>query len=858
MIQDVNLYKVIIGAYLHDMGKLLWRGGYSRSWTWYKIAHAQYLVDFFHNKWKFCYTWWVSETRKEISRLASYHHARDYFDNHWWMKTSIRDRAQATELQQQLAWIIYMWDNLWSQDRKNRIDDQEWEEREYIKHVWLTSIFENIFIEEDIDPEKTQRWYSKTYLPSKVSDEIKFVDKWYWFDEEEKFMQDRMKHNGNTAVSEWFKTLADWFIVELKHLINQYVDINDGELLQVWPRLISQLDILTQQYFSFVPSDAYKSIGDISLYDHTKMVVANSVLLYNMMFKEKKIFTLKENTEEINAKEMILIAGDFPSIQSFIHQSMTTNKGLAKRLRARSLIIQLLNEAVIQFILDNLQLPRANVLLNVGGKFVIAWNTFHKESITHLSTNINNYLITHYGASIKINLYAQSFCINDIFDLDGWKWISECIASLFENLTKNKYQLYSKNNLKLLFDKKAKFEGINMRYGDNEWNPKESIIQEKILWQEIVKHTWPSICINYKNNSDFTFDFIKVNDKTIWNEQWELLTAWQLEIRINNREIDQQKQKNEIILSWSVHCISKSINRYVPKNMTNEIKDFEKIIKEDQNNQNYLTMIKGDVDFMSLILKHGFGSIYSLSRLVQFSRYLELFFWAKTEEWLNKTNIYQNVYTIFSGWDDFVFIVPFQQRIKFIQEYIEKFHCFVAQNPSLHFSVGMCLFKDKTPLRYVDAECEKILKQAKKISKKNFQITTTEKYLWDLSCFWLGLYSPQYIVTNTLREPIQRWIDHWDWFLEIKTYIWDLWDTKIYQIYIMLGEVAASRNCNNYIEFHLLLARLIELIKKWNNTNKLFDYLQEKILTVNTLNPGEIIKNIQKLRLKCLHYLTSN
>jgi len=102
------------------------------------------------------------------------------------------------------------------------------------------------------------------------------------------------------------------------------------------------------------------------------MVVANSVLLYNMMFKEKKIFTLKENTEEINAKEMILIAGDFPSIQSFIHQSMTTNKGLAKRLRARSLIIQLLNEAVIQFILDNLQLPRANVLLNVGGKFVIA------------------------------------------------------------------------------------------------------------------------------------------------------------------------------------------------------------------------------------------------------------------------------------------------------------------------------------------------------------------------------------------------------------------------------------------------------------------------------------------------------
>jgi hypothetical protein len=38
------------------------------------------------------------------------------------------------------------------------------------------------------------------------------------------------------------------------------------------------------------------------------MVVANSVLLYNMMFLEKTEFSLKESTNEINTKKIFLIA----------------------------------------------------------------------------------------------------------------------------------------------------------------------------------------------------------------------------------------------------------------------------------------------------------------------------------------------------------------------------------------------------------------------------------------------------------------------------------------------------------------------------------------------------------------------
>jgi HD superfamily phosphodiesterase len=46
---DSSLYKIIIAAYLHDMGKLLWRGDFQRKTITYKVAHAQQVYDFFND-----------------------------------------------------------------------------------------------------------------------------------------------------------------------------------------------------------------------------------------------------------------------------------------------------------------------------------------------------------------------------------------------------------------------------------------------------------------------------------------------------------------------------------------------------------------------------------------------------------------------------------------------------------------------------------------------------------------------------------------------------------------------------------------------------------------------------------------
>jgi CRISPR/Cas system-associated protein Cas10 (large subunit of type III CRISPR-Cas system) len=130
---SIELCKVIIAAYLHDMGKLLRRGGLERKTTKYKVPHAQQVFDFFHTKD------YVQIERsnfwKEIGLVASLHHGKD-FGNYTQRKN---------EEEKKLARTVYMADNISS---KERVDEKNLEGEkiyEHIKHFGLRTVFENIF-----------------------------------------------------------------------------------------------------------------------------------------------------------------------------------------------------------------------------------------------------------------------------------------------------------------------------------------------------------------------------------------------------------------------------------------------------------------------------------------------------------------------------------------------------------------------------------------------------------------------------------------------------------------------------------------------------------------------------------------
>ena len=784
---DKNLYKVIIWAYIHDLWKMIRRGWENRKSKKYNVAHAQLTKEFFDN---FSWFW------KEIWTLASLHHVKDFikynFDN-------TEDKF--------VAWCIYMADNISSWERIDEWDNQE---KENIKHIWLTCIFENVY--KDKLKEKLTNKFQYTPETLDKSNLIP-TNKWKIFEESiVKLLDKQIKAND---IKNWFKNLKDEFKDKFKKFIIDYIDVKKDNLKEI----SYKFDMLCQNYFSLIPSDAYKSIWDISLYDHTKTTVAFAVALYHIFKKdfENWKFIYPMYTKDIENEQVKLIVWDFPSIQSYIFGWIKKQTNIAKRLRARSLRVQLLGEAIIEYLLERYNLPRANVLMNAGWKFVILANK--DLNIETEKNNINNFLIKKFNWNIKFALTDEIYKLKDI------KWsstVKDVFRELFDKLNKEKFKTYDKENLKQIF----KYESVNwknlckycwMNYFDakenldeNDDNGKcENCAKEIKLWEKIVK--WQeSINIQYKNEDwDFFYEetFKEKKDFTILFNTWDIEKIW-----------------DNI---W----ISKSLNLHTPPN-----KAFDKMASK---NNKYLCMLKWDIDSMSLIFKYWFWKTYSISRLMQFSRYLELFFGKYLQKYIKEN--FSNVYTVFSGWDDFVFILPFEDRKKFVKSLYNEFYKFVANNENIHFSIWVSIFKDKTPFKQVDKITEELLKNSKKFAKQYMKDKTetiikqgiktkleeNDKHI--LKSYWITYYDKNYTkvfeweITNTL------YLDPWIYN--------NLSSTARYKLYTVLTECLWYLEDKKMDKFVLNIWRLLYMIwrldMKWKQ--EILEDLKNKFGSINDI-----------------------
>ena len=366
-------------------------------------------------------------------------------------------------------------------------------------------------------------------------------------------------------------------------------------------------------------------------------------------------------------------------------------------------------------------------------------------------------------------------------------------------------------------------------------NSCENCKQEKNIWENIVKNAywvkiiyidWSNFLYNEEilNENNFKKEIKKESKNSIFIifNKWEYLFA----------------EKNNII--------TKSINLYVPKDISKSkeltTKDFETIIKDDKRDGkwlDYICMLKWDIDAMSIIFKHWFdywniketerNSFYSVNRLSQFSRFLELFFGT----YLNKKieERFENIYTVFSGWDDFVFIIPFSKREEFIKFLYDEFYKFVWNNSRIHFSIWLWIFKEKTPFKTMDLETENLLKKAK-IKSKEKNIKNLEDIDNLLTYKWLTVYEEGFTkVFNDENISFTKEINNW----KTNDNKLVIWETQIYKIYSELRrfrDILKEENID-YSEAVLIWARILNMLSRNSNDikyKKEFEILKENIV----------------------------
>jgi CRISPR-associated protein Csm1 len=170
---------------------------------------------------------------------------------------------------------------------------------------------------------------------------------------------------------------------------------------------------------------------DISLFDHSRVLSAVAVILYDY-------------GKEYDKEESILhVKADISGIQNFIYT--VYKKPVAKTLRGRSLFVALLPEVFSRYIINNLNYPVTNILYSGGGVFeLIVANT--EDNRKKLEKIMSEYGFKE--ATKKINYTIKYRNLKDFYFNFIAIGILKIFSSLISDRLKIDYIFYK--NLKLI------------------------------------------------------------------------------------------------------------------------------------------------------------------------------------------------------------------------------------------------------------------------------------------------------------------------------------------------------------------------------------------------------------------------
>lgn len=537
----------------------------------------------------------------------------------------------------------------------------------------------------------------------------------------------KLLHLGSQNIEETFP------IGEKKCSFSEYAGLLkalEGELHEMDFRNSSTLNIIDTLYFLLwkyawcIPSAAYKDEPDVSLFDHLKTTAAIAACLYAYQ---------RENPHEaldLESKVFCLIGGDLSGIQNYIFSVLTQQGKIAKRLRARSLFVQLISEIASHKLLHTFDLPLCNLIGSAGGNFYILIPNSRETDVrvAELQKEFDTWTLTHLNAEIAISLASVKLCGRDF---SNFSVILD--EQLKPNLNVNKYRPHN-----------------SALYSNTGWQ------QEEFLRPEVVEGD-DKVCDGCRMHPQYETErnednlCIRCFDDTIIgqilpkakyiaffdNESHKhKVLNYSFELWDDRDMSNQLSYRPYLILTLNSPQVKppvtgfKYLATHVPKNEdNNQLLSFDEIAGTSEGDR-LLGYIKADVDNLGDILRRGFQQTrLSISRFSTFSHMLETFFAGYLQETLR--NEFRHIYTIFSGGDDFFLVGPWNETIEFAQITRDRFTDFSAENKDLTFSAGLFLSKPHEPLSYCARLVEKRLRDSKAEEGKDSITLFGQTVHWD-------------------------------------------------------------------------------------------------------------------------------
>ena len=493
---------------------------------------------------------------------------------------------------------------------------------------------------------------------------------------------------------------------------------------------------ILEKYTWCVPSSAYKTLPDVSLYDHSFSTASIAQALY--VYHNHKSSIPKWDDREV---KFMLMGGDLSGIQDYIFGiSRNSGRGVSKIFRARSFYLQALTRSILLNIQKRFGLFCVTRLMDSGGKFILLMPLIddYQSKLSALEEEIQMWFRKKFKGQLTLNLSWGTKMVQQDFRLENFQSKLDAVNESIEASKYHKIKRTFALEGPVIEEGYDEIEGGNCALCDVNAADKQSSLryEEK---EGLLISVCPDCCnqivyigtrlpsTNYLIYGDKgetpLFDKIKLSlsesppsnmngvslvETLIDSGNFSRIRMARHLPRLTKEELIDEKWFN--LFNHEESDIEIMVD--LPKTF-NMISQKSKKEKDDKLvGRELLGFLKADVDNLGFIFSLGFGDRLSAARFASVSRMLNLFFSEYLVELVRSE--YPDIYVVFAGGDDLFMIGPWWQTIRFAISLRKKLSLFCSSNPDITLSGGILVARPRLPMRKAVDLVEESLEEAKK------------------------------------------------------------------------------------------------------------------------------------------------
>ena len=494
----------------------------------------------------------------------------------------------------------------------------------------------------------------------------------------------------------------------------------------------SLLEVL-EANLSYIPSSTAKQErADISLFDHMKLTAAIGNCVYDYLrengITDYEAYLFKDSQKAKKDQMFLLLSIDMSGIQAFIYNQYG-NKDVLKNLRSRSFYLEIMLENMIDDLLAETGLSRANLIYSGGGHaYLLLPNTgYVKDALRAFDQSVNDWLQDQFQA----DLYA------------GFG-TAQCSAEELVNASEGSYRsVFRQVSNALSAKKRRKYDADairKMNAGKRSYDERECRIchrSDRLTEEDLCETCSGLITLSegILSSRFFTVLSDRTDTKMIALGRNRFLVA-DSENRLRERIKDQPEyirtySKNEMYTGDSL-ATKLWVGDYSSATTLNDLVKAGMGIRR-------LGVLRADVDNLGQAIVNGFPEEYqTLSRTATFSRQLSLFFKLHINDLLEHGSFSldggstkRKATIIYSGGDDIFIVGAWKDILEFSIDLYEAFKDY-TQN-TLTISAGFNIYKPTYPISYIAEQTGNLEDCSKQMEGKN-AVTLFEEdhsYHWD-------------------------------------------------------------------------------------------------------------------------------